>query len=88
VEVVGVFKTNGSCRLRLINEDRIVLGKISDPALDEPNNIYTQALNVGGVLHVTGKQTLKDGKLHKLFVTSATPPPTPDPIQQPVPVLA
>ena len=88
VEVVGVFKNNGVCRLKLLGEDRVVLGKISDPALDEPNNIYTNALHAGGVLHVVGKPTIKDGKLHKLFVISATTPEGPLSLAEAEPVLA
>jgi hypothetical protein len=71
VTVEGVFKTNGACRLRVLGDDRIVPGKITDPALDNPGNIYTTALNEGLPLHVTAKPTLKDGKVHTLFVSDA-----------------
>jgi len=40
VKIEGVFKTNGACRIRLLSDDRIVSGKITDPALDQPHNIY------------------------------------------------
>jgi hypothetical protein len=73
VAIEGVFKTNGSCRVRLLNNNKIVPGKIADPALDKPNNVYTRALNEGGTLHVIAKPTLKHGKIHTLFITAATP---------------
>jgi hypothetical protein len=72
IELVGVFKNNGACRIKIVGQNKIVLGKISDPALDQPNNIYTQALNAGLNLHVIAKPTFKDDKLYKLFITSAS----------------
>jgi hypothetical protein len=71
VEVDGVFKSNGACRLRIIGEDRVVPGKITDPALESAGNIYTTALNEGIKLQVTAKPTLKNGNLHTLFVSDA-----------------
>jgi hypothetical protein len=71
VLIEGVFKTNGACKVKLLNENKIVSGKIADPALDRPNNVYTKALNEAEVLHVIAKPTLKDGKIHKLFITHA-----------------
>lgn len=88
VELVGVFKNSGACRIKLLGKDKVVLGKIADSALDEPNNIYTRALNEGQVLHVIAKPTLKDGELYKLYITSASVPEDPEPIKEPVPVLA
>jgi hypothetical protein len=72
VKIEGVFKTNGACKIRLLDESRIVSGKIMDPALERPGNVYTKALNEGAVIHVTAKPTLKSGKLHKLFISHAT----------------
>src|SRR5207253_4969167 len=71
VKIEGVFKTNGACRIRLLNDDRIVSGKITDPALDQPHNIYTTALDAGAALHVTAKPVFKDGQLHRLFISHA-----------------
>lgn len=71
VEIEGVFKTNGACRVRLLDGGRVVAGKITDPALDTPGNKYTAALNEGAVLRVTAKPTLKDGELHRLFISDA-----------------
>jgi hypothetical protein len=88
VELVGVFKNSGACRVRLVGKDKVVVGKIADSALDEPNNIYTRALNEGRMLHVVGKPTLKDGELHKLYITSASTPEDPETVREPVPVTA
>jgi hypothetical protein len=86
VELVGVFKNSGACRIKLVGRDKIVLGKISDAALDQPNNIYTRALNEGQVLHVTAKPTLKEGEIYKLYITSARIPEDPPRIRELVPV--
>jgi hypothetical protein len=86
VEVVGVFKTNGLCRLRVVGDDQVILGKITDPAVEQDHNIYTSALDAGGVLKVVAKPTYKNGKLHKLFVSSAISPEDPIPDKEPVPV--
>jgi hypothetical protein len=72
VKVEGVFKTNGACRVRILNEDkRIVSGKITDPALEQPHNVYTAALDAGAALHVLAKPVFKDKKLHRLFISHA-----------------
>lgn len=72
VTVEGVFKTNGACRLKILgDENRVVAGKITDPALEHSGNIYTTALNEGLALHVTAKPTLKEGVVQTLFVSDA-----------------
>ena len=71
VRLEGVFKTNGACKVRLLDQDRVVSGKITDPAVSNPGNIYTTALNEGAVLQVTAKPTLRKGELHRLFISDA-----------------
>jgi hypothetical protein len=72
VKIEGVFKTNGACRVRLIDRGEIVPGKVTDPALSERDNIYTRALNDGTPLRVTAKPTLKDGRIYRLFISDAS----------------
>ncbi|QIG98125.1 hypothetical protein [Bradyrhizobium sp. 6(2017)] len=71
VRIHGVFKTNGACRIEILEQNRIVPGKIADAVLDEPHNVYTKALDEGATLRVTAQPTMKDGKLHRLFITGA-----------------
>ncbi len=73
VRLEGVFKTNGACKVRLIDEDKVVSGTITDPAVSNPGNIYTSALNEGVVLQVTAKPTLKKGELHLPFSPKTEP---------------
>jgi hypothetical protein len=71
VTVEGVFKTNGACRLKILGQEKVVAGKITDPQLGKPGNSYTTALNEGLPLQVKAKPTLKNGKLHTLYVSDA-----------------
>jgi hypothetical protein len=73
VKIVGVFKTNGACRVRLLNDNRIVPGKITDPTLEQPHNVYTTALNTAASLHVVAKPVFRDEKLRRLFISHAEP---------------
>lgn len=71
VKIEGVFKTNGACRVRLLDDNRIVPGKITDPALGQPHNVYTTALDTASSLHVVAKPVFKDDKLRRLFISHA-----------------
>jgi hypothetical protein len=72
VTVEGVFKTNGACRLKILETGKTVSGKIVDPALLSPGNVYTTALDHGLPLRVTAKPTLKAEKVSTLYVIDAS----------------
>ncbi|MCS3476259.1 hypothetical protein M2212_003105 [Bradyrhizobium elkanii] len=71
VRIHGVFKTNGACRVEILNEPKkkIVSGKIADDELGRSGNIYTRALNEGLAIKVIAQPTIKDGKINRLFIT-------------------
>jgi hypothetical protein len=47
-------------------------GKITDPALAVPQNVYSHALNTKNVISITAKPTIREnGEIHKLFVSDA-----------------
>jgi hypothetical protein len=71
VRIHGVFKTNGACRVEILNQKKLVSGKIADPELGQPGNVYTRALNEGAILRVVAQPTMKEGKIHRLFITHA-----------------
>jgi hypothetical protein len=71
VKLEGVFKTSGACRVRLIDQDIVVSGKVTDPAVALDENLYTRALADGTELIVTAKPTLKNGQITKLFISDA-----------------
>jgi hypothetical protein len=71
VKFEGVFKTSGACRVRLIDHDIVVPGKVTDPAVARDGNLYTRALADGTELIVMAKAILKDGQITKLFISDA-----------------
>lgn len=61
----------GHCNLEIDGIEKTVTGKINDPALNEPNNIYSQSLNDHIGFVCTAKPILKDGEIHKLYISDA-----------------
>jgi hypothetical protein len=41
----GVDTTNGNCKVRVNDDDRILAAKITDPALANAGNVYTHSLD-------------------------------------------
>jgi hypothetical protein len=71
--ITEINRTNGHCILDLEGFDRPVIGKIDDPALQEPNNVYTRALNDLTPVLIIAKPVMKNGVVHKLFISDAKP---------------
>ena len=61
----------GHCHLHLEGEERHIIGKINDPALQAPNNIYSKSLNAQSGFSLTAKAVLKEGLIHRLYVSDA-----------------
>lgn len=61
----------GHCILEVEGYDRPISGKINDPALSMPNNVYTRALNNKTPFQVWAKPVMQEGTIHKLFVSDA-----------------
>lgn len=61
----------GHCNLEVEGIGKVVTGKISDPVLSEPNSIYSQSLNDHTGFECTAKPVLKDGEIHKLYISDA-----------------
>lgn len=66
-----VNELNGHCILEIDGFDELIIGKIGDPALESPNNVYTKALNNHSQFTISAKPVLKNGLLHKLFISDA-----------------
>jgi hypothetical protein len=64
--------STGHCVLDVVGVDGPVTGKITDPALQTPNNVYTRALNEHTGCNVDAKPVRKDGSIHRLYVSNAT----------------
>lgn len=61
----------GHCHLHLAGEKSHIIGKINDPVLQEPNNIYSRSLNEHTGFRFKAKAVLKDGEIHRLHVSDA-----------------
>lgn len=71
VRIEAVDKIARTCKIVSDEWSHPVKGKITDPVLDTPENVYTHALDTGAEILVTGKPVLKDGILHVYYVSNA-----------------
>jgi hypothetical protein len=69
--LVGVDTITGACRVELPESGIVARGKITDPALRTPHNVYTMALDNRDAVVLTAKPIMKDGELAKLFISDA-----------------
>ena len=68
--ILGVDKKTRSCRIMLQNGIE-VRGKITDPLLETPHNIYTAALDDSRQVIISGKPLLRQGEITKIFISDA-----------------
>ncbi|WP_425641432.1 hypothetical protein ACPUEK_15975 [Marinomonas gallaica] len=61
----------GSCKLKIEGIEGVISGKISDPVLFIPHNLYSQALDMHSPLIISAKPLLKDGAICKLYIADA-----------------
>jgi hypothetical protein len=70
--VIALDTKTGTFRFEEENTGRELRGKITDPSLLVPQNVYSHALDTKVPIAITAKPTLKDdGEIHKLFVSHA-----------------
>lgn len=65
----GVDTTNGNCKFRPEGSDDDIVGKITDPALLTPKNVYTHSLDTKRAITIQAKAVTKDGKIVRLFIS-------------------
>lgn len=65
---------SGHCCITLKETGQVVTGKINDPTLQLANNIYSKSLNEKSDLIITAKAVIKDGNIHKLYISDAKQP--------------
>ena len=71
-KIVGVDKTNGSCRFEIEGEPKGLRGKITDPSLSTPGNVYTHSLDSAANVEITAKPVFKDnGEIKTLYISDA-----------------
>lgn len=69
--ITEVNVENGHCIMNVEGFDELIVGKISDPALETPNNVYTKALNQQTSFIISAKPVKRNGIVQKLFVSDA-----------------
>lgn len=70
--VLALDTTTGAFKFKQEDSGREFRGKITDPALLTPQNIYSHALDTKEPITVIAKPTIhEDGEIHKLFVSDA-----------------
>lgn len=65
----GVDKTNGTCKFLPMGGDEELPGKITDPALINPQNPYTHSLDTDQAITIKAKAVLKNGNIVRLFIS-------------------
>lgn len=71
VRIEGVDKIARTCKILSDDWAVPVKGKITDPVLDTPENVYTKALDTTRDVVITGKPVLRDGELYMFYISNA-----------------
>ncbi len=69
--ITEVNVETGHCILQIEGFDAPLIGKISDPAIEHPNNIYTRALNEKASFIILAKVVKRNGVIFKLYISDA-----------------
>ena len=71
-KLLGVDTTNGLCKVQLGEDGAVFRGKITDPALKLPQNVYTHALDTQQDIELMAKSVIKGGEIVNLYISDAT----------------
>lgn len=69
--LLGVDTITGVCKFEV--GPNTFKGKITDPSLQIPQNIYTHSLDTQEPVTITAKPTLKGSQIHQLYISDARP---------------
>ncbi len=61
----------GACKLKIESIEGVISGKVNDPVLSMPHNLYSQALDMHTPLVISAKPHLKSGVICKLYIADA-----------------
>jgi hypothetical protein len=73
VRLTAVDTTNRTVKITAPEFKKPVRAKIIDPALIQPQNAYTHALDNHTLINITAKPVFKDGELYMYYVTDGKP---------------
>lgn len=69
--LLGVDTVTGVCKFEV--GDTTFKGRITDPSLQVPQNIYTHSLDTQEAVTIIAKPTLKGSQIHQLYISDARP---------------
>ncbi len=69
--ITEVNTETGHCRIVVDGFQGTLVGKITDPSLSNPHNVYTQALNAHTGFTFTAKPVKRDGVVKTLYISDA-----------------
>ncbi|RBP79582.1 hypothetical protein EBI01_15285 [Marinomonas rhizomae] len=72
-QITGLDVSTGLCKLKIKDIEGIVNGKISDPVLELPHNVYSTALDMHTKIIITAKPHLQLDQIKKLYISNALP---------------
>ena len=69
----AVDKAAGTCRVEIegMTAGKLIRGRITDPVLGQPGNIYTHSLDADQTVIVTAKPVIKEGEIATLYISNA-----------------
>lgn len=71
LNITEVNTATGHCILKVDGFDAPIVGKISDPSLATPNNVYTKALNAQTPFEFSAKPVKRGGVIKTLYISDA-----------------
>ena len=71
IRITELNLNSGHCILDILGFDEKVTGYISDPALNQPSNIYSTALDEHKPLRLAAKPILREGEVKRLYINKA-----------------
>lgn len=70
-KLLAVDKAAGTCRVEIEGAEKLVRGKITDPVLATPGNVYTHSLDTDHFVMITAKPVIRDGEISTLYISNA-----------------
>jgi len=71
ISITEVNKVTGHCEMLVDGLEKPIKGKITDPVLMEPGNVYTRALDRNTSFRFSAKPVTKNGEIHRLYISDA-----------------
>lgn len=70
--IIELNLRTGHCEVQVDRYEGTVIGKITDPQLEQAGNIYSRSLDRQTAFTITAKAVMKDDRVHCLFISDAT----------------